>query len=597
MKKFMEVALVLAILLLTASVSSAQVQPPTGETIFISTFSGNQIVKVVDVGPPGTATVINTDIPETPEDIVVGPDGKIYICDADQNTIRRMNQDGTLVETVYSTNPAGPEGPSFNTLGDLYFNTRGPGHTGVWKITSAQLSGPLPVIPTNVLTAGQTGSSFGEGTVFDTQDNLLIVDRSGNRVLKSSPPYTTASALISTNLNIPIGIAVNSQNDIFVGNNGAGTISHFNSSGGFVNTYVTFTSPDTPVYMQFDASDNLFVATVQDADAGHGKLWRVPPSGSATLVVDLNTAFGTLLGRALGLGLPATTFTTPQLRITPGIPMTFTDGTIITQTLQLPNDVILNGAVFMAVSFMQIAPADFSKFRLPATGATTPNTWSGGTAVPAGTTLTPLNGTGGNGIVAEKLCFDANDVPLVHCDIIAPTTLIQLTSVYDTQAPQPIPALIIATDGANDWANITDFFTSDCCTIGGGTKGLNTDEAIVNLLSPYSASVQQPINPDGSSTFNARRGVIPVKFTLTQNNVATCALVPATIALTRIAVATAGAIDESTYLLAADNGSNFRITGCQYIYNLPSSSLAAGTYRVDIIINGVVVGSGFFAIK
>jgi hypothetical protein len=546
-------------------------------------------------GASATATAINTDPPETPEDIVVGPDGKIYICDADQNTIRRMNQDGSLVETVYSTSPAGPEGPSFNTLGDLYFNTRGPGHTGVWKIPASQLSGTLPATPVNVFTAAQTGSTFGEGTVFDTQDNLLIVDRSGNRVLKSSPPYTTVSTLISS-LNIPIGIAVNSQNDIFVGNNGAGTISHFNSSGGFVNTYVTFASPDTPVYMQFDASDNLFVATVQDAGAGHGKLWRVPPSGSATLVIDLNTAFGS----ALGLGLPATTFTTAQQPIAPGTTTTFTDGTIIKQTLQLPVDVNMGGAAFMAVSFMQIAPGVFNSTRIPATGATTPNTWSGGTAVPAGTTLTPLKGTGGNGIVAEKLCFgpDPGRVAIVPCNIIAPTTLIQLTSVYDTQAPQPIPALIIATDGLNDWANITDFFTSDCCTIGGGSKGLNTDEAIVNLpFSPYSASVQQPINPDRTSIFKANRGVIPVKFTLTLNGAATCALPPATIALTRLASAVVGSVDETVNMSAADSGSNFRISSCQYVYNLPASSLAVGKYQVDIIINGAVVGSGFFAVQ
>src|SRR5260370_2308662 len=57
-------------------------------------------------------------------------------------------------EIVYakgdSAGPSGPEGPSFNTLGDLYFNTRGSPatHTGVWKITTAQLKGTLPVSPT-----------------------------------------------------------------------------------------------------------------------------------------------------------------------------------------------------------------------------------------------------------------------------------------------------------------------------------------------------------------------------------------------------------------------------------------------------------------
>jgi hypothetical protein len=114
---------------------------------------------------------------------------------------------------------------------------------------------------------------------------------------------------------------------------------------------------------------------------------------------------------------------------------------------------------------------------------------------------------------------------------------------------------------------------------------------------PYSAQIQQPINPDGSSVFNVHRGVVPVKFTLTLDGVATCALPPATIALTRTAGGTTGAIDESVYSGSADTGSNFRIDSCQYIYNLSASALGVGTYRVDILINGQVVGSGIFQLK
>src|SRR6266496_6284557 len=115
--------------------------------------------------------------------------------------------------------------------------------------------------------------------------------------------------------------------------------------------------------------------------------------------------------------------------------------------------------------------------------------------------------------------------------------------------------------------------------------------------SPYAGQVQQPINADGTSVFSVRRGVVPVKFTLTQGGVATCALPPATIALTRTAGGTTGAIDESVYSGSADTGSNFRIDSCQYAYNLGASALGVGTYRADIIINGQVVGSGIFQLK
>jgi hypothetical protein len=115
--------------------------------------------------------------------------------------------------------------------------------------------------------------------------------------------------------------------------------------------------------------------------------------------------------------------------------------------------------------------------------------------------------------------------------------------------------------------------------------------------SSYAAQIQQPINADGSSIFNVKRGVVPVKFTVKLNGAPTCFLPSATIALTRTGGGVLGSIDESAYTGPADTGSNFRISSCQYVYNLSASALGAGTYRVDVIINGNVVGSATFGLK
>jgi hypothetical protein len=116
---------------------------------------------------------------------------------------------------------------------------------------------------------------------------------------------------------------------------------------------------------------------------------------------------------------------------------------------------------------------------------------------------------------------------------------------------------------------------------------------------PFFAQVQQPINPDGSSVFNVNRGVVPVKFKLIQDGLATCQLLPATISLVRTAGAVTGSVDESIYLQASDSGSNFRIDSgnCQYVYNLNTQSLGVGTYVVSISIGGIAVGSGTFGLK
>src|SRR5204862_6895047 len=113
----------------------------------------------------------------------------------------------------------------------------------------------------------------------------------------------------------------------------------------------------------------------------------------------------------------------------------------------------------------------------------------------------------------------------------------------------------------------------------------------------FCAQVQQPINVDGTSVFSVKRVVVPVVFTLTSNGVATCQLPPAKSSVIRTAGTVTGSIDESTYMSKADKGSNFRISNCEYVYNLAASSLGTGTYKVNISIGGTVVGSGTFALK
>jgi len=133
----------------------------------------------------------------------------------------------------------------------------------------------------------------------------------------------------------------------------------------------------------------------------------------------------------------------------------------------------------------------------------------------------------------------------------------------------------------------------------GGACDIGAFELGANPPPPYAAQVQQPINPDGSSVFKAKRGVVPVKFTITQGGIATCQLPPATISLKSAGGMGSTLIDESTYLLASDSGSNFRIdtSACQYVYNLATSSLGTGTYVVSISIAGSAVGSGTFGLQ
>jgi hypothetical protein len=114
---------------------------------------------------------------------------------------------------------------------------------------------------------------------------------------------------------------------------------------------------------------------------------------------------------------------------------------------------------------------------------------------------------------------------------------------------------------------------------------------------PYAAQVLQPIRADGTSVFKLNRGVVPVKFALTYSGAATCTLPAATIRVTRLYGTASGIVNENDYVLAADEGSNFRVESCQYVYNLATRSLGQGTYIVSIVIDSVVVGSARFGLQ
>lgn len=127
----------------------------------------------------------------------------------------------------------------------------------------------------------------------------------------------------------------------------------------------------------------------------------------------------------------------------------------------------------------------------------------------------------------------------------------------------------------------------------------NQDSATtqVNAGPDYLGTIQQPINADGSSTFNSKKGVVPVKVTLKADGVSTCTLPPATIRVSQLSDNVSSLIDEADYLHASDSGSSFRISGCQYHYNVNAEAFGQGKYAVELLIHGASEGVGVLELK
>jgi len=135
-----------------------------------------------------------------------------------------------------------------------------------------------------------------------------------------------------------------------------------------------------------------------------------------------------------------------------------------------------------------------------------------------------------------------------------------------------------------------ELMEADKINDGGQIIGVERNGGRSFLLIPiYNALVQPPINTDGSSVFKSNRGVLPVKFAVTQYGMQPSCTLPATITVTRASGGTLTTIQQSD--------ADFQITDCLYHYNLATRSLGLGTYRVDISINGIMVGHAVFTLR
>lgn len=288
------------------------------------------------------------------------------------------------------------------------------------------------------------------------------------------------------------------------------------------------------------------------------------------------------------LSAVATAFITPQQGVSGGGSNTFTDpGTSgTTNQYTFPTGTTFgctdDSTAKMAVSFQYWVPTVFDTTRLP--GVAQPLDWSGGTTpLPAGTTCTVINGTGGDCLVLEALCY-CGTTKLPQCDTASTTGLISIVNTYTPATPQLNPLLAIADDGQNDWANITTSFTTDT-TIGGGTKKLNTDLFIgdqpagICLLYDDTKAVKSG-------------AAYPIKLYLCNPFQADVSGSGIVLHATQVVLISTSATSDVLEAGASNSDFDFRFDSTLgpsggYIFNLKTTGLSKGQYELVFTVNGV----------
>jgi lysophospholipase L1-like esterase len=114
--------------------------------------------------------------------------------------------------------------------------------------------------------------------------------------------------------------------------------------------------------------------------------------------------------------------------------------------------------------------------------------------------------------------------------------------------------------------------------------GHSTTKSCTTQVQYMYSGVFQPINADGSSIFKLG-STVPVKFTLTDSNIATVCNATATLSAAKISNNVEGTFVEATSTSNATTGSLFRCDGQQYIFNLATKGLTTGTYSLKITLD------------
>jgi len=530
--------------------------------------------------------------------------GRVYQYDPTGST-------GTPVMPYFLSNLDHPRGLAFDSDGNLYVAT----FTYVFDADDNIVGYKGAVLKVSggvASTFAALTDGFAEGVVTDSDKNVFVssqkFDETVSTIYKITPDGVVSTFGFDETIqgSVPgqcFGLAFDSAGNLLAGGtsdstNTYGTIYEF-TSGGVRSIFVgleAFGSGVGLLDLTFDVSGNLFASTFNQNDFT-GEIREFGPDGT-----EITPRFATGLTKEprglrfdsdgnLFLAEPGISGTNPPrvgdlLKFTPGGSFTYFD----------------DGATGDFGTRGNRGP-EFLAFAPPA-GAPAPPSTAVVLTFPEATE--PLT----TSVVSS---LDQNSVP-------PPPPNFELngsTLAFDiTTATEPTPPIIIAFTVPNASGLKAMHYESGSWvdrTIYAGDPNYpssadpnTTIVASVNSLSPflvaafkYAAQVQQPINGDGTSVFNAKRGVVPVTFKLTSDGASTCQLPPATISVFRTSGGVVGSIDESVYTLKADSGSNFRIdsTKCQYVYNLGASSLGAGTYKAYISIGGSVAGSATFALK
>ena len=196
--------------------------------------------------------VLANNLPE-PDDLVLAPDGSIYISDVTEGTIKEYTPEGQL--NLILSGLSAPEGMAFLPDGSLVIAEQANNRLIRYDFQSKTLLPFLDLV-------NHTNDLGVDGIIWDGT-NLIVPDSPNGTVLEVSADGKTMRQLVS-GLVRPTGAWVEPSGDLLIADEYGNAVFHLQRDGA-LEKVGDFSIPDDVIE---DASGNIFVVTLGD-DAVH----------------------------------------------------------------------------------------------------------------------------------------------------------------------------------------------------------------------------------------------------------------------------------------------------------------------------------------
>ena len=177
-----------------------------------------------------------------PNDVAIGPDGKIYIANTELNRITIVDQNGFIFNEIGGFGREDgefelPLGVAVNANGDIYVSD-----TWNWRIQKFDNMG------NHLLTWGENGINPGQfsspmGIAFDSNGNVFVVDNGNHRIQK----FTSNGEFLDTfgtqgsennQFDSPFDVAIDSDGNIYVSDSENYRVLKYSSSWEYITKFI-----------------------------------------------------------------------------------------------------------------------------------------------------------------------------------------------------------------------------------------------------------------------------------------------------------------------------------------------------------------------